>query len=250
MEKVYDEDVNVGEMLKNLLFPKMCLGCGKIGSYFCPNCSKQTSSLLRYDTICPVCTKLAVGGATHPRCKTKYSPDGLITVFHYDGVIRKAIKMIKYRRTRDLVDDLSTIVTTTLRENKNKNRHLAFSKFAEINNPTIVAVPLFNTRKKERWFNQSEEIGKALANKWNVEFQPDVLLKTIQTKPQAGLKREERLKNIKGAFSTNPNAQRLTPNSSLILFDDVWTTGATMRECVNVLKRGGVRKVWCLTIAR
>lgn len=239
--------MNVGEAIKNILFPKVCLGCGKIGSYFCPNCSKQFPNLRRYDTICPVCTKLAVGGATHPRCQTKYSPDGLSVIFHYDGAIRKAIKMIKYRRMNDLIGELSEIVTTVLLENN--NRYVVFNKFVELSKLTIVAVPLFNTRKKERWFNQSEEIGKTLAKKWNLEFQPDVLLKIKQTKPQAGLTRDERLKNVKNAFSLAPNSQQLTPNS-LILVDDVWTTGATMRECVNVLKRGGAKRVWCLTVAR
>lgn len=240
--------MNVGEILKNLLFPKVCLGCGRIGSYFCENCLKQIPTLLRHETICPVCAKPAVGGATHPRCQTKYTPDGLITLFHYEGMVRKAIKLLKYQRVKDLIPEFSTVITQILQYSR-RDISTSMIYIIEVDNPTIVPVPLHSLREKSRWFNQSELLAKSIAEEFHLNFQHDILVRTKFSKPQAGLLKKDRLQNIKDSFKLTPNAQLLTP-SSVILFDDVWTTGATMRECVNVLKRGGVKKVWCLTVAR
>lgn len=234
------------ENLLNILFPRSCVGCGRLGSYFCSQCRIGMEKLIRTDTICPVCTKPAINGAVHPRCQTKYSPDGLTSIFHYDGVIRNTIKLLKYRRISDVVDELSDIVTSRL----NLEGFDSFSHFIFSTHPSITAVPLHASRERTRWFNQSELLAKKLSEKWNIPFRKDILVRSTFNKPQAGLAKRDRQENIKGAFCINPNAQRLTSNASLILFDDVWTTGATMRECVNVLKRAGVKRVWCLTVAR
>lgn len=183
----------------------------------------------------------------HEKCRTRYAPDGISAVFHYEGIIRKGVKLLKYRRVQEIADELAGIVHASIAKHSS---FVAFNHFIKTANPVVTAVPLFKSRERMRWFNQSESLGKSLAKRWNLKFQPNLLVKIRQTKPQAGLLREERLKNVKGAFAINSNAQRLTTNASLILVDDVWTTGTTMRECVNVLKRVGVKKVWCLTVAR
>ncbi len=192
-----------------------------------------------------MCTKLSVGGVVHPGCQTRYSPDGLSAIYHYDGIIRKGIKLLKYRRVHEIGDELAGIV------DQGATQQVAFMHFKIKYNPVVTAVPLFKKREKVRWFNQSEVIAKSLATRWNLEFQPGLLTKIRQTKPQAGLSREERLINVKGAFQIHSNYELKIKNyGNIILVDDVWTTGATMRECVNVLKRGGVKKVWCMTVAR
>lgn len=239
-KKVYYYEVNITEVIKNLLFPKVCLGCGKIGAYFCRSCLKLLPKILRQDTICPVCTKPAVSGVTHPRCQTKYSPDGLVTIFQYDGMIRKAIKLLKYQRVKDLVPEVATAIIENL-------TNVVIVRMVVAERPLVIPVPLHKDREKGRWFNQSELLANSIAKKLQLEFQSDLLVRTKFSKPQAGLLKADRLKNIKDSFKSNPDSS--VPNS-IILFDDVWTTGATMRECVNVLKRGGVKKIWCLTVAR
>lgn len=185
---------------------------------------------------------------THPRCKTRYVPEGLTSVFRYDHAIRKALKLLKYRRVTDLTDHLVELLSHTV--GLNKVEYQPFLQYLKLK-PTIVPIPLYKSRKRERWFNQSELIGKSLAKKWNLSFEPSILIKIKQTRPQAGLQRDERLKNIKGAFEINSSFKlHVTSYKNVILIDDVWTTGATMRECVNVLTRGGVKNVWCLTVAR
>ncbi|MCR4263130.1 MAG: ComF family protein [Candidatus Roizmanbacteria bacterium] len=228
----------------NLLFPRRCVSCGKLGSYFCKNCIPYLKTI--QTTICPVCTKLSPFGFTHPGCKTRYSLDGLTSIFRYTGPIQKGIKMIKYRRVTDLIPELSTLIITHLEYPSTS----AYSSFLKTK-PVIVPIPLHWLRQRRRGFNQSELIAKDLAKEWELTICPDVLVRRKLTPSQAGLKKTERKMNIKSAFQVSPKKkEQLSTINNALLFDDVWTTGSTMREAANALKRAGVKKVWALTIAR
>jgi len=258
------------DFLLSFLFPRRCVSCGKIGDYFCKQC---LSSIQIIETqVCPVCERPSIGGATHPGCKTKYSLDGLTSFFVYDGPIKKAIKLLKYKFVTDLAKDL---VSFSL-----KRSDLLGGQTSERNPEKIVLtpVPLHWLRLNWRGFNQSELLGKMISARLGARFIPDLLIRKKFTKPQVELKGRERKENIAGAFSINPcylkvnqpvtqvdlqspEAIRFSPNqrqskakmvlpSHIIIFDDVWTTGATLRTCGNLLKRAGVKMVWGLTLAR
>ncbi len=225
------------------------MGCGKFGNYFCKSCVSSIKIIHASDTICPVCEKPALDGATHPRCKTKYSIDGLTSLFRYDGVIRKAIKAIKYRYVSDLAKEFVELipyssfeVTTLLR--------------SQIT--CFVPIPLHWARLRDRGFNQAELVGKLIDWRLHIPMYLDILKRTKVTIPQVAMKtRDARLKNMDGVFVINNDA--LTHGSrfdrdghidTVLLFDDVFTTGATMRAAAHVLKRAGVDWVWGITMAR
>ncbi len=129
----------------------------------------------------------------------------------------------------------------------------AFSKFVNQKNVVLIPVPLHWQRKNWRGFNQAELLGKMIANKLGISYIPNLLLRIKNTKTQTLLKKEERLLNIKGAFSINKKFSTnslLSCNPNILLFDDVWTTGSTMKESAKVLKKQGFLKVWGLTLAR
>ncbi len=94
-------------------------------------------------------------------------------------------------------------------------------------------------------FNQSEEIGKLIAEKLGWSFEKGLLARKASKRPQASLKREERKTNIKGVFSLIKSPDK---NMPIILFDDVWTTGSTIKEATKILKEEGVKRVNCLTL--
>ena len=81
------------------------------------------------------------------------------------------------------------------------------------------------------------------------KFIPDLLIKNRSTTSQVELSVKERKQNLKGVFSLNPSYV-LSPNSSILVFDDVFTTGSTLKEAAKVLKHAGIKKVWGMTIAR
>jgi len=219
-------------MLLDFLFPCRCLGCSQWGKYFCQECIRKIELVKKQ--ICPVCQKPAIGGKTHPRCQTKYSLDGLTSIFAYEGIVKKAIGKLKYKFITDLVEEMIGLTP----------KHIAYFKSF-----TLVPVPLHPRRQRWRGFNQAELLGKILARKLGLNIQTDALIRHKHTKPQVDLKGKERKKNIRNAFKITSKA-KIKNLKKVILFDDVWTTGSTLRECGQVLKRVGVKEVWGLTLAR
>ena len=232
----------------DIFFPKRCLGCGKWGAYICHSC-KKIMPLLPY-LKCPVCEKPAIDGVTHPKCKTKYSMDGLISFFRYDGIVKKAIKQIKYRYVSSITDDLVFY------------NALIHTSYIPYRKSIIVPIPLHSSRYRERGFNQAESIANALGRKFCIPVQNDVLIRRKKTIPQVEMKdKEMRLANMKDVFAMKNNfaIQRLARrnlseggfhDSVILLVDDVFTTGATLRSATTVLKHAGVKFVWGITVAQ
>ena len=113
----------------------------------------------------------------------------------------------------------------------------------------LVPVPLYDFRARERGFNQAAEIARKISTYYDIEIVEKNLIKQKNTPLQAQMKGEEaRKKNIENAFvSKNPQA---FGGKIVLLVDDVYTTGATMRECAKVCKNAGVREVSGMTVAR
>lgn len=215
--------------LFDFIFPKRCVNCGRIGKYFCVACRAKIRVIQPNEPICPMCGRLALDGVTHPRCRTQYSLDGLTSFFHYDGTARKAIKAIKYRLVSDLAEEFISLVP----------------KFSLPKSSLLIPIPLHSARYRARGFNQAEVLGTILAKRLNIPVRTDILRRVKETVPQVEMKkRDDRLKNMEYVFSCNH------VSGNVILFDDVFTTGATMRSAANVLKRAGAAHVWAVTMAR
>ncbi len=216
--------------LFDLIFPKMCLECGKEGKYICEDCISKVS---KANTICPYCRHFSINGVTHENCQKEYGLDGLISIWKYKGVIRKAILALKYKYATEIGKEISEYTIASLR------------KLTLPSVYNLVPIPIYWHKQNTRGFNQSIELGGNIAENLRLKFMTDLLIKKIQTVPQAELSKEKRQKNLKGSFGINPNIE--IPNS-VLLFDDVFTTGSTLFEATKVLKEGGVKKVWGLTI--
>lgn len=229
----------------DLFFPKICAGCGKVGSYLCLNCSKN---ILQTDLVCPNCERPAIGGKTHPLCRRKYGLDGLWSLGIYRDPLRKIIQKLKYRFVQEEAEVLVDLMLNYWA--KYSPQLLIEIKKDQGVGWVIVPVPLHPKRQKWRGFNQAEAIGQILSKKIGLDC-CNYLKRVRFTKPQVGLKSHERRKNIKNAFAlTNHFSLSTLHSMSILLIDDVWTTGATLKECCFVLKRAGAKKVWAITIAR
>lgn len=111
----------------------------------------------------------------------------------------------------------------------------------------IVPVPLHAARLRERGYNQSELLAREMCQSLGVPLNNTSLQRIRQTRPQVGLGVEERQKNVANAFSCQDEA---LAGQTILLIDDVWTTGATMNACAATLKANGVISVWGLALAR
>jgi len=217
----------------DFIFPKICLGCGREGAYLCKICVEGAP---RAKAICPYCRNLSINGMTHFHCQRELGLDGLTSIWEHKGSIRKAILALKYKYATEIGRELSEHITNSL------------SGLAMPPVQNLVPIPIYWYKQNVRGFNQSIEVGGNIAEKMRLKFDADLLIKKVSTVPQAGLSREARQKNVRGTFAMNPDHKIL--DSSYLLFDDVFTTGTTMFEAAEVLKRSGVKKVWGLTIAR
>lgn len=228
--------------LLDILFPKKCAGCGREGKYFCDVC---ISDILQTDLICPQCGNLSIGGLTHPNCEREFALDGLWSLGVYQGSLKKAIRYLKYEPV--LVRDFALVLAGLIMDYWIIYQPYIYEEIKKSKRWTVVPVPLHWYKENKRGFNQSSLIGQLLSRKLGLGYS-EGLKRTSYTKPQVKLKRGERKENIKNAFSFN--SQFSIVNSQILLVDDVWTTGSTLKECCYVLKKAGAKKVWAITLAR
>jgi len=206
------------DYLKDVLFPVFCFGCGKEGIWVCEECYKtiDTKGIFGHHHIA-------------------------ITPYNEDWLIGKIVRNFKY----DYVEELSLVIERLIRNFVSKNREM----FANIDN--VVPVPLHKKREAERGFNQSEIIADYVSRVIN---KPVIkcLTRHRNTEHQARLNREKRLVNVTDAFIFVDYGRKSVNNihSRVLLVDDVYTTGATMRECEKALKNSGALDVRGFSLAR
>lgn len=226
----------------DLLFPKTCLNCRNPGSYLCPDCLKEIRLIKQQ--ICPVCGRFSFFGETHRFCQKKRSLDGLTSFFDYQGVIKKAIHQLKFKLVTDLTDELFVLAVKVLEEN-DKNQFSKIKGFVKSKKPLIVPVPMHWYKENLRGFNQAEILAEKFAEYWGLEYEK-ILIRSGFTQPQSGLNREERKRNVNNVFCLKDN---LLP-SNILIVDDIWTTGATLKTSGIFLKKSGAKMVWGLTFCR
>lgn len=209
----------IKEFILDLSAPRRCAGCEKEGKYICEKCELFLS-------------------------ETPSSMENLVTVWEYEGAIEKLIWRIKYDGVFDAVDELVERVFGVMA--KDTVRFQSFLEF--LLNPCtyITYVPMFKKKEKRRGFNQSELIAIKIGEITNKKVVP-LLEKIKDNRSQVGLSPKERIDNVKDVFQWNPAKE---PIQSIVLVDDVYTTGATMKECYKKLRENGVKNIWEFAIAQ
>lgn len=242
----------------NLLYPAACPVCKGKGSslnqshfYLCNSCWDKIE-FLKYP-LCPRCgkpfpSKISLSRSPGHLCsecrETKTYFDKAIALGPYEGTLAEAIHLFKYKGKKGLGRPLGKIMADYL----NSNNSIFHAETVEVSSLTILPVPLHPRRLREREFNQSLLLAKEIGRTLGIPFIPDNLRRIRWTKPQIELKGEERLTNVKGAFGLKEPGE--IEGKSFLLIDDVYTTGATVRECSKVLKKAGAEKVYVFTLAR
>jgi ComF family protein len=177
-------------------------------------------------------------GRVHVKCHRSWGPDGIIIGFEYQSIIKKLITKIKYKYVRDMVPEVLELL-------------ISLVDFSPIDKNTweVIPVPLHKSKLRERGFNQSELIATQIAAYLDTNCQTQWLIKIKATKPQMSLSAQDRKLNLKGVFKLTDLGKVEVFGKNILLIDDVWTTGTTIRECTKVLKKAGAKTVWGLAIA-
>jgi len=185
--------------------------------------------------------------------KTKYEFKVTALSDYADYRVSALIHTLKYTRSKRSIQMIATVLGEFLLEEIAS--HITMYGIESV---VIIPIPLSKKRKKERGFNQIELLLKEVSKKHTdiaPLIQTDILIKHKDTKPQTHLKREDRLKNVKGAFKIKikrSNFSIFDPlvGKDIILIDDVVTTGATTLEASKTLIKAGARSVRIIAIAR
>jgi ComF family protein len=170
--------------------------------------------------------------------------------YKYEGIVRKAILKLKYNFASSIAEELIEACSI----------NPSLSSYLLHTTCYLIPIPLHKKRHNWRGFNQAVLIGKKLSENSKWDFEENLLLRVEDTTPQVRLDKKERLQNIRGKFAVNnetlsvilerADKQAIESQPTFIVFDDVWTTGATINEAGKVLKKAGAKVVWGMSVAR
>lgn len=229
-----------GSYLLDLVFPPRCVSCRRHGQWFCDFCAQRVLPAPSR-RVCLKCNLELPGdvdglGSPCPGCKDDLGWVG-IAAMHEDP-LRKAILALKYDGRVELAPSLGRYLRAVT----------ATAPWPAILRRLdgIVPVPLHKERLQERGFNQSQLLALGLTVGYAALVLDNAIERYQATRSQVGLSPLERAVNVKGKFSAD---SLLVSGKRLLLVDDVYTTGATMRECASTLRESGADAVFGLALA-
>ena len=231
--------------LLDIIYPRRCVCCGidlprSHEDVLCPACAAQ----LKHPgpLICRRCGRVLPSGGAHCfACRGSKAQDYkckiVRSVFIFNTPVRRLVHALKYRRAVALAQYMGRQMATYL------------AKTPELKDVNyIVPVALHKRRFAARGFNQSEALARTVAEKLHLPLDTSSLVRLRNTASQTKLGREQRARNMQGAFSCVNSA--LIKGKTVLLIDDVCTTGATLEACAVALRGAGAKRVVALTYAR
>lgn len=226
---------NIVKNILNIVYHHTCASCGKKGYIICKEC-KDSFFLIDYNIVCPICGRYVGKRIICGECMSskRYFSEGYFG-FQYENKIREAIHTFKFKGRPEVGRELVSFI---------KHIVLLFAEKIEL----IIPMPVTEKRLRERGFNQSYVISYEISKMINKPVCDSVLIKTKETKDQYLLSREERKKNVKGAF-TLKNAD-VIKGKKLLLVDDLFTTGFTANEASFILNKGKPASIIFFALAR
>ncbi len=226
--------LSIGRAAVELLFPSQCLGCGAGATFLCERCAEQMMPAL--PPRCPRCWEPRSFAGECLSCQLPPPAfDALRTAFVHRGLARELVQGLKYRGMTALGEPMGRLLAETA-------RHHGFEP------DVIVPVPLSGLRKRTRGYNQAGVLARSLRRELGVPVEAKALERRRNTPPQARrADAEARWANVAGAFLAQ---RKFVQGRSVLLIDDVATTGATLSACAGALREAGARPIWALTFAR
>jgi ComF family protein len=215
------------------LYPPSCGGCNSSGSRWCLNCQQETLPIP--SSICYSCGEILKSAGVCDLCRECPPPYIASRSWAlFNGPLRNALHRLKYQGDIALGEILARPLTQMLN---------LLSWEVDL----ITVVPIGIARRKERGYNQAALLAIPLSLSSGKTYESRALLKIRETRSQVGLTMKQRFRNVIGSFRARAC---YVEGKSVLLVDDVTTSGATLKACAHSLIEAGARQVYCLTLAR
>jgi ComF family protein len=220
-----------------LALPQRCELCasGSGSDLVCDACMRELPWL---GSACPVCALPTQGGNICGQCLNRPPPfEATIAAFSYAFPVDRLIHALKYQGRLPLAEWCADAILA-----RRRRSGAAASTLPQ----RLIALPLAAERQRERGYNQAQEIARTIGSRAGIPCLPHALFRVRATPPQAALPWTERARNVRGAFECEISLSGL----SIILVDDVMTTGASLAEAARTLKTAGAARVESWVVAR
>jgi len=231
--------------LADLVFPPRCIACGNLAddcedNPFCRSCLSRIHFIR--SSICLSCgLPFGAGECKNHLCGECLSSEPCFTVARavgtYETVLLDAIHRFKYKGSMHVGEALGRFMA------QYDYPSLRISDYA-----MLIPVPLHLKRLRERGFNQSVILAREMARRHSVPMNFSILKRRVWTEPQVTLGKEARKANVRGVFEVTDRGS--IKGEKVLLVDDVFTTGSTVKECARLLMESGAAEVGVLTLAR
>lgn len=235
---------NLIKCISDIVFPPQCIGCGAVLSeerlFFCTGCFAQIKFIS--SPLCSLCglpySEPAESDHICGDCLQSNPAFFMARAMgQYERILMEVIHRFKYGGKVSLGEMLGSLMAG-----------FAYPSFRITDYSLIMPVPLHPKRLRQRGFNQALILAREISRHFSIALDFLSLRRIVFTEPQVGLGRDMRERNIKGAFSVADKGR--IKGEKIILVDDVYTTGSTVRECAQALIKSKAEKVAVLTLAR
>lgn len=238
--------MTLGARILDSIWPRRCEACqrpvDRPGRHLCTECLNRIP-FVPTDGLCRVCGRSVDdlhGGYLCEDCsRTAAAPafDRAGSAFRFEGTARRMLLDYKFNRHLWLRDDFTDWLEAAVR-----------ARFDPAAIDVVVPMPVTVFHRIDRGYNQSAYLAEALSKRIDRCFEGRVLKRTGHPRRQAELTEDERRENAKGTFAVR--APALVRGRTVLVVDDVMTTGSTLSAAAEALKSAGARRVWCVTLAR
>jgi ComF family protein len=233
-------------LVLDLLYPPKCGGCEKAGAWLCDSCRASMAKPADHGWRCANCWLQLVAYSGVLSCPLDCQSEGLtglLGVSSYTSQLPKLIPNMKYQGWQVLAPVLAGLMLAELRDANDEAEPWPLETI-----PSLVAVPAYPKRKRYRGFNQADLLAAELSTQlgWPLLTGLRRIRDTEQQSRISGDDYAARAENVRGAFAWRDTAP---PPNTVILVDDVFTSGSTIRECATTLRRAGSKAVYALVLA-
>lgn len=230
----------IADVVKDIIFPRRCPFCDDVtqfgGKHICNECERKL--LYAGEATCRKCGR-PLTEDTAEYCadckKNAHIFDRGISLYIYNDITRGAISRFKYHNRQEYADFFA----------EDTLKHLRY-ELVSFNADAVIPVPLHESKFRTRGYNQAELLARRIGTGLNIETRDDVVSRIRATAPQKNLSRAMRQKNLKRSFKITGNVVKL---NTVIIIDDIYTTGSTIDEMASVLREAGVKRIYFLTLA-